>query len=463
MNDSYPWAPRSALGMVNNLGELFEASTFEGLTFQAIEEAPDGTLYVATSKGIARVEGWDAPQLVPICETCLTSWLKITDDGTIWFGGGFIPPGAAPVAVPSGGHAPTIGPDGRIWVAGPGNAVGRIADDGSVREILLPVFQDVRTIASWRGALWYPTSGAIRSVDPSSYTDLRLRRGDVVTLDVVLPPFEPIGFLHTLVFHGRGKYPFGRVAETAWQEGALRSVWVADLETVVVTRAGSMATLYDVYGRVQSTLIPHDDADVRALVIDAAGRMHALDRRHDGQFRLVTFDREGNILRDTPVALGSDVHLSGADLAADQCTLYYTARRFDGTAWSGDVGRLDVCTGLPMEPVLSGLADIPQALRVLPDGSLLVASRSIEIYDVRGMHVRQVIAAPATGAFSAMALDVDARSVWVNSGGLERIDLTTGEVLEQRDTYGDTVSISVVGEPRAARMPQLPRRRAAGR
>ena len=64
--------------------------------------------------------------------------------------------------------------------------------------------------------------------------------------------------------------------------------------------------------------------------------------------------------------------------------------------------------------------------------------------------------------FFGVALDLDHRFVWLGIRlQLERVELETGQTIESVPTYRPAVSISLVGEPRAART--SPKRRSVRR
>lgn len=81
-------------------------------------------------------------------------------------------------------------------------------------------------------------------------------------------------------------------------------------------------------------------------------------------------------------------------------------------------------------------------------------------YDGRGSVVRQYES--EQWSFFTLALDLDPRFVWTGGvEGLRRLELESGEVVEQRATFGVPMRISVVGEPRASSATSVRRRTVA--
>src|SRR3990170_2147962 len=107
-----------------------------------------------------------------------------------------------------------------------------------------------------------------------------------------------------------------------------------------------------------------------SIAIDAAGNVYV--GQPDGTSDILKFDSAGNPLGsfDVPVGpRGSD----WIDLAADQCTMFYTS---EGT----DIRRYDVCTSTPLANFNTApLPSSSYALRILPGGGVLVASSSVAV------------------------------------------------------------------------------------
>jgi len=140
-----------------------------------------------------------------------------------------------------------------------------------------------------------------------------------------------------------------------------------------------------------------------SIVIDASGNVYV--GQPDGTQDILKFDSSGNPLAsyDVPVEnRGSD----WMDLADDQCTMYYTS---EGTT----VKRYDVCADAPLSDFASGLHGAAYALRLLPDGGLLVAdSQDIHRLNASGSVVATYDEPSEPGPFFALNLDPDGLHFW---------------------------------------------------
>jgi streptogramin lyase len=429
-----------------SLGKLRANGHFsrEPLPFRTFDlaTAPDGTLYLLTVGGVRR-ETAGGFEVVAPCNGCVTDFLEVTPDGTVWFGGGYIAPDGTFHPNWYDGSAATVGPDGNVWLASRLNAVHAVHGDGSIRTFPFADTADVpQAIVSFEGAIWYAVPGEIRRLDPATTVDLRLRRGDVVAMELQrFCCFE--GEYPVLAFHRRGAEPFvRRVPETDRDSIGGRDVYAVDADTVLVEEPLSLGLLeLDGRGTARAGFAADPNTAGRGVVVDRDGTRFML-RKYDDGYRLLTQERA------LPLPIASDLRVEGIDLAADQCTLFYAA--------TGVIGTVNVCNGTAGASFT--IAGTPEDLRILPNGDLLVASRThVTRYDPAGAVLQQF----EMLAWS-VALDVDPRYAWVGGWDLRRIDLATGATVEVLSTYGAVTSISVVGEPRAARTTPA-RRRAARR
>jgi len=160
-------------------------------------------------------------------------------------------------------------------------------------------------------------------------------------------------------------------------------------------------------------------SSTESVVIDGAGNVYI--GQPDGTADVLKFDAAGNPLGSFDVPTenrGSD----WIDLAADQCTLFYTS---EGTR----ILRYDVCTSTPLADFASGLHGAAFALRILPDGGVVVAD-TIDVHrlDASGTIVGTwTPPASETSFFFALNLDPDAVHFWTasySSGNVYKYDLT---------------------------------------
>ncbi|MEO8034106.1 MAG: hypothetical protein ABI837_06700 [Acidobacteriota bacterium] len=131
----------------------------------------------------------------------------------------------------------------------------------------------------------------------------------------------------------------------------------------------------------------------------------------------------------------------GLDLAADQCTLYFTI--------PSGVWKLDVCHGgSPLALSTSLPSPSPGGIRVLTNGDILVADRTSLLRLDPAENIVRNYGLPA----NYVALDSSGATAWIASARtITRINLTTGAVIGVPfDTGSGIYGISTIGEWRAA-------------
>ncbi len=135
------------------------------------------------------------------------------------------------------------------------------------------------------------------------------------------------------------------------------------------------------------------------------------------------------------------------DLAADQCTMFYTSE-------GKSIKRFDVCTNTQLTDFASiGFFSAAYALRILSDGGVLVAStQAILRFDALG-NVVQNYDADLQNQWFALALDPDGTSFWAGdsrSGNFYKFDIATGaQVLPTPVSTGAALGgLAVFGELR---------------
>ena len=114
------------------------------------------------------------------------------------------------------------------------------------------------------------------------------------------------------------------------------------------------------------------------------------------------------------------------DLASDQCTIYYTSQ-------GPSVLRFNACTRQQLAPLTSQLTT-GLALRILPDGSVLVANlKNIMRFDAAGK-LLQTYDAPGEDCWSVLAPDGDGTSFWATdycTSDVARFDLAKAAVISK--------------------------------
>ncbi len=190
------------------------------------------------------------------------------------------------------------------------------------------------------------------------------------------------------------------------------------------------------------------DAAPESIVFDADGNAYV--GQAEGAADVLRFDRSGRLLRRYDVRIeerGSD----WIDLAGDQCTLVYTSE-------GSSIFRHDVCEDRRLTPFATGLPGTSAyALRLLPDGGLLVADNErILRLDGSGDIVTRYDAAGIDDWF-ALNLDPDGTSFWsasLSAPDVFRFDIESGDVLARfavETSSTDIGGLAVRGERTAAR------------
>jgi hypothetical protein len=152
------------------------------------------------------------------------------------------------------------------------------------------------------------------------------------------------------------------------------------------------------------------------------------------------FDAYGNLTASYTVATeaeGSD----WIDLAPDGCTIFYTSQ-------GPSVLRFDACNKNQMPPFSSALKE-GLALRVLPDGGVLVANLgNIVRLDSAGRTISTYVAS-GEKCWASLALDSDGSSFWAAdycSSDVIRFDLTSGNELFKFNTGTPTNTVFGLAE-----------------
>jgi hypothetical protein len=172
----------------------------------------------------------------------------------------------------------------------------------------------------------------------------------------------------------------------------------------------------------------------------------------------ILFDAAGNayvgnnggfVSKIDPAGTVIDTFETGAahwiDLAADQCTMLFTNH-------ATSIFSYDVCTDTTLPNFADGLTGAAHALRIRPDGSVLVAnSDSITLLSSAGV-VLDSYDQEGQDSWFALNLDPDGTSFWsadFTTSDVFKIDIATGDVLETFNTGTDTITVfglTVAGE-----------------
>ena len=178
--------------------------------------------------------------------------------------------------------------------------------------------------------------------------------------------------------------------------------------------------------------VTFSSASPESCVVDAAGDVYVgavgfgahLAKYSPAGVRLATW---------TPAI--EDKGIDWIDLAADQCTMFYTSE-------GSRVMRFDVCTGAQLPHFATGLEAPLYALRVRPNGEVLVATGGINgpgrrrVYRLSptGTVIQTYVPPdfPLTQQLFAVNLDRDGTSFWtagVHTGDVFKFDIESGSLL----------------------------------
>ena len=210
---------------------------------------------------------------------------------------------------------------------------------------------------------------------------------------------------------------------------------------------GNQVSVLDNTGVLQGAFGSGYNSNPESILFDAAGNAYVGQAL--GTADILKFDSSGNPLASFNVAtsvLGSD----WIDLAADQCTMFYTS---EGT----DVKRFDVCTNTQLADfappgTLHGRAFALRLLHPAQGGGLLVAD-SLDIHRLDGSGaIAQTYDAPGENCWFALNLDPDSTSFWSAdfcTSNVYKFDIATGSVLTTFNTGTPTNTVfglAVFGE-----------------
>jgi sugar lactone lactonase YvrE len=182
-----------------------------------------------------------------------------------------------------------------------------------------------------------------------------------------------------------------------------------------------------------------------SCVANASGSIYT--GQADGSADVLKFDAAGNSQGSFNPATG-DRGTDWIELAADQCTIYYTSE--DTT-----VHRFNVCTNTQLADFATGLpGSFCFALRIRSNGEVLVACDSGVVRLSSTGTVTQTYPAANYGSsyLFALNLDPDGQSFWtadIFTGLITRIDIATGNQVTQFSGQNQTTlaGLAVFGEP----------------
>lgn len=178
-----------------------------------------------------------------------------------------------------------------------------------------------------------------------------------------------------------------------------------------------------------------------SCVLDSAGNIYTGEV--DGAQRIRKWTPDGASLA-TFAAATTDRGLDWIDLAADQCTMFYTSE-------GSTVKRYDVCANKQLPDFATGLERPCFALRLRPNGELLLTCRALVYrFSPEGQILKTYD--PGDDFLFAMNLDADGQTFWTggyNSGNVYRLNIETGDEVGQFNvglSGSSLAGIAVLGE-----------------
>ncbi|MGH7687151.1 MAG: Ig-like domain repeat protein [Candidatus Dormibacteria bacterium] len=226
------------------------------------------------------------------------------------------------------------------------------------------------------------------------------------------------------------------------------NLYATDFNANAVTKFDSAGNLISDVG---SGYNADNESIVQACTVcSGANAGHFYVGQADGSHRVLEFNSSfASVASFSPAVenRGTD----WVDLAADQCTLYYTSE-------GAHIKRFNVCTSTQLADFNSTALAGPNAyaFRILPNQDVLVAdATAVYLLDTSGSVIQTYTpgAFTATNPLFALNLGPDLKSFWTaseGSGDVYRIDIASGSVLTHFNAGTDVNGLTVFGEDTAA-------------
>src|SRR2546428_4869899 len=273
---------------------------------------------------------------------------------------------------------------------------------------------------------------SVRAVPPVPYATGDVFVGGFGHVD----QFSPAGVLKDTLDTMTGGYPF---EVTGMCFDALGNLRVTDYSR-------NQMSLFDNSGNLlQSSWGGPFNFHPESCAVDMSGNIYV--GQSDGLQQILKFSPAGTLLGGFSAA-GQNRGTDWIDIAADQCTVYYTSE-------GSSVKTFDVCANVQGLDFATGLAGPCYALRIRPNSEVIVACLT-KVYRLNssGM-VLQTYPNPAgRGVLFAMNLDPDGTSFWTavrfdiagTSDLIYRIDITTGTILTTITEPNGAHGLAIFGE-----------------
>lgn len=232
------------------------------------------------------------------------------------------------------------------------------------------------------------------------------------------------GQLLTVLDTQRGGFTTGMAFDV------LGNLYITNFGVGAVSKFNNQGSLIEIFGGGYS-------GSPESILFDKDGNAYVGSVDGDNDIRKL--DQQGNFLAQYNVATedrGSD----WIDLAADQCTMYYTSE-------GHYIKRFDVCNNIQLSNFNTNpLPSEAYALRILKTGGLLVADTSLIVQLDYFGNVIKSYDAPGENCWFALNLDPDGTSFWSAdfcTSNVYKFNINTGEQLLKINT--GTASYTVFG------------------
>jgi len=256
--------------------------------------------------------------------------------------------------------------------------------------------------------------------------------------------YDPTGVLLDTLNTGLGGFTTGSVSNTS-----TGNFYVTDFSANTVSVFSNTGASLGTFGSGYST--------PESILFDGSGNVWTGGPGYAGganQGKILEFNSAGTPLNQYAVAPQNTFGPDWIDLASNQTTFDYTS---EGTS----ILRYDTGTG-QLANLVNGLpGSNAYALRILGDGSVLVADTSEVVRVSAAGAIIQTYSGPwnTGGLLFALNLDPDGTSFWTgdsNSGDLFKINIATGALEETISTGagGNLFGVSVYGEITQASTPE---------
>jgi PKD repeat protein len=218
------------------------------------------------------------------------------------------------------------------------------------------------------------------------------------------------------------------------QGGTITGMAFDQLDSLYVTDfTANTVTKFNGNGNVMGNFGSGYNCQPESITFDNAGNVYVGET--GCSHALLKFDAYGNLAAAYSVTTeveGSD----WIDLAADQCTIYYTSQ---GTT----VFRFNACTGQQQAPFATGL-NTGLGIKILPDSSILAADKQDIVHFDSGGRVIGKYTAPGESCWVSLALDPDNKSFWAVdycSSDVVRFDISSANQLAKFNSATPTNTV----------------------